>query len=343
MSSKPSFRAIVILTFATLWIISCHTAPEQNIEKDNINSQQENRVEVDIYPFYKALISIDTLNIDLGIKKLYANDSNFFKQYVEEVIGVEFKQKDKIKTELYGFLTSKEVVQLNQQVLDTYQNLDTVADNLSTLFSRLQYDFPTIKQPRITFFVSGLNKKILYQEKNIGIGIDFYLGEKCRYYKQYFYQYQQYLLQPKFLSIDILDAVIRANIKFETDKDRLLENMLIEGKIAYLKQKTLSQNPLEDILGYTPQQYQWAMKYEAQIWKTIVGKKDLFSTDKQLINRYLNPAPFTSPISQESPGRLGVFIGYRIIDSFMKHNQNTTTAELVGLNDAQYILQKSNY
>jgi uncharacterized protein YjaZ len=49
----------------------------------------------------------------------------------------------------------------------------------------------------------------------------------------------------------------------------------------------------------------------------------LYSTDNSLPSRFINPAPFTKfylELDSESPGRLGQYIGWQIVRSFMEHN-----------------------
>jgi hypothetical protein len=63
-------------------------------------------------------------------------------------------------------------------------------------------------------------------------------------------------------------------------------------------------------------------------------KKTLYSTDNMLMRKYLNDAPFTTPISQESPGRLGTWVGWQIIQSYMNKNKNVTLQQL--MNETNY-------
>ena len=69
----------------------------------------------------------------------------------------------------------------------------------------------------------------------------------------------------------------------------------------------------------------------------------LFSTDVMLIKKYMNDAPFTATISQESPGRLGAWIGLRIVDSYMRKNTNVTLRDLMNENNYQKMLEQSDY
>lgn len=334
--AKYRYSLLLIL----LLLSACDTP--QSTDRFRIDTQQD-RVEVVLQPFYKDLITIDTLQVAQGIAHLSATYPTFYSYYLQEIMGRNEAEKDSIEADFYGFLTNKEVYQLHQQVLTTYPDLRTVSDPIVSALTYLHHYFPDIKLPKITFFVSGLYQKIVYQAEELGVGIDFYLGKEYPHYSRYFYDYQQYHLQPKFLTIDIVETIIRQNIHIDTTQQRLIEHMIAEGKIAYLTKICLPETPISDILGYAPSHYQWAVNQESKVWKIIVGKKELFTTNQQLISRYIHPAPFTAPISQSSPDRLGVFIGYRIIENYMRHHPQTTLPQLVKMTDAQDILNNSKY
>ena len=74
-----------------------------------------------------------------------------------------------------------------------------------------------------------------------------------------------------------------------------------------------------------------------------MDKRDLFKTESLVISSYLNDGPFTLEVSQDSPGRLGIWLGWRIVESFMEHNENVSLQELMAEPDAQKILEESYY
>jgi hypothetical protein len=57
----------------------------------------------------------------------------------------------------------------------------------------------------------------------------------------------------------------------------------------------------------------------------------------------MNDAPFTATISQESPGRLGTWVGWQIIKSYMDENTDVSLQQLMKTTDYQLILNKSGY
>jgi hypothetical protein len=46
---------------------------------------------------------------------------------------------------------------------------------------------------------------------------------------------------------------------------------------------------------------------------------------------------------KESPGKVGAWLGWQIINAYMKENPNTTLHQLIDLKDGQKILTSSKY
>ena len=80
------------------------------------------------------------------------------------------------------------------------------------------------------------------------------------------------------------------------------------------------------------------------MWRFFIDDNLLFDTDSRLPNRFINLAPFSKfylEIDNESPGRIGQWVGWQIVRSFMEHNES-------GLQDmfkmdAKQIFEKSKY
>ena len=96
-------------------------------------------------------------------------------------------------------------------------------------------------------------------------------------------------------------------------------------------------------MAYNPEHWKWCNQYEKNIWAAMIDQKDLFSTNNQLIKKYMNDAPFTAPISQDSPGRLGTWIGWQIVSSYMKNNSQVGLRDLMKDDNYQKMLENSGY
>ena len=88
-------------------------------------------------------------------------------------------------------------------------------------------------------------------------------------------------------------------------------------------QELLSLKAKNEIISYTPDQLEWAEENEVNIWTYFVERQLLFETDGKLLERFVNPAPFSKfylEFDNDSPPRLGRYIGWQIVSSYMKNN-----------------------
>ena len=77
----------------------------------------------------------------------------------------------------------------------------------------------------------------------------------------------------------------------------------------------------------------------------FIEKQLLYKTDSQWSERFIEPAPFSKfylQLDNESPGRIGRWIGWQIVRSFHKQNPNISLQELIKL-PFQQIFNKSKY
>ena len=71
----------------------------------------------------------------------------------------------------------------------------------------------------------------------------------------------------------------------------------------------------------------------------------LFKTDNDLIDRFIIPAPFSKfylEIDNESPGKIGQWIGWQILRSFRKKNPSFKIADILNLSSEE-LFKKANY
>src|SRR5690606_40108491 len=84
---------------------------------------------------------------------------------------------------------------------------------------------------------------------------------------------------------------------------------------------------------------------ESYIWRFFIEENLLYSSDSKLGNRFINLAPFSKfylEIDNESPGRIGQWIGWQIVRSYMENNPKTAIIDLFKM-DAKEIFEKSKY
>ena len=68
-----------------------------------------------------------------------------------------------------------------------------------------------------------------------------------------------------------------------------------------------------------------------------------FTKDFKQINKYCGEAPFSAGMPDDSPGRTGIWLGWKIVTAFMKNNKEITIEQLMMNNNAKQILNSSRY
>jgi gliding motility-associated lipoprotein GldB len=233
--------------------------------------------------------------------------------------------------------------ELYTEVQKKYSNFEPVKKDLNTLFQHLKYYFPETKTPKIITVISEMdyNNKVIYADSLVIISLELYLGKGHK-----FYQFPKYLKQnfeQKQILPDVVSSFSAQKIAPITDKN-LLGQMIYFGKQLYLKDLLLPDYTDADKMGYTPEQIKWCEENESYMWRFFLENQMLYSDDQKLNNRFINPAPFSKfylEIDNESPGRVGAWIGLQMVRSFMKNNE-LPLQEMLKMS-AKELFEKSKY
>ena len=122
-----------------------------------------------------------------------------------------------------------------------------------------------------------------------------------------------------------------------------LSELIYKGKIIYLLSSTMPKTSLDKLLRYSKSDLDWCERSESSIWAFLIDNDLLFSTRQKDYRSYLNYAPFSKGMTQESPSRIAYFVGYKIVKNYMQRNKDVTLKELMHESDYMSILNKSKY
>jgi hypothetical protein len=279
----------------------------------------------------------------VGLDSLYSRYPDFLPAFTSDILDTAATDTVAVGNLFHQFLTDKAFKSVNKKTLQTFQNITDIEKQVSDAYTYIHYYFPGVKLPEIYFFVSGFNRSIIMNNKFIGIGTDFYLGSNYPAYKNFMYRYMTYNMRRECLATDLVSATLFRMFVMNSSEYRLMDNMLFRGKVMYLLSVFMPEEKPENIMGYSAEQWKWAKTNEKQVWGYIIDQKHLFSTDVMLIRKYMNDAPFTAPLSQDSPGRMGTWLGWQIVQSYMNKNPNKSLTDLMKENNYQKILEDSGY
>jgi hypothetical protein len=214
--------------------------------------------------------------------------------------------------------------------------------NIIEAFKRLKKLIPKGKMPKSIYQInSSFSSSIFSTEKEIAIGIERYLGTENKMIKklpsQEFYAWIKESMRPEYLERDILAAWLMTNYLEETTENYASE-MIRWGKILFITELCLSNTEKRLILRYNQAQFKWAENSTESIWKYLVKNEILFKIDEETRMNLLKEGPYTIGLPEESPDRIGQYMGYKIVSNYM--NSSDITLEKLIKIPYNEILQK---
>jgi hypothetical protein len=174
------------------------------------------------------------------------------------------------------------------------------------------------------------------------ISLDMYLGRNEETYRD-FPVYLSYNFDKSMLLVDMATAIGNAYFKPEINR-QFIDLMIDEGKKLYQLDCYLPTATDAQKMGYAPENIVWATANELPIWEYFIQNKLLYSTDADLYTRFIAEAPFSKfyiDIDKESPGRIGVWLGWQIVRSYM--NNNHVTLQQLLQTSTEEIFKNSKY
>ena len=311
--------SIVFIIFVALW--SCKD--ENQLEKQIA----EIDVDVKIERFDLAFAKADSSNLS-NLKKAFP-----FMMSVATPDSVWIQQiNDTLQQEL------------SSEVEKTFSDFKHIENEIRELFQHLKYYDNNFSEPRVvtsTSFVDYRNKTFVSDTVAI-IALDTYLGSKHKFYAD-IPNYVTQNMNPSNIVTNLADNYAD-NYIFQSQRKTLLDEMVYFGKKLYFKDKVIPFKTDAEKIEYTPEQMEWAIANESEIWSYFIERELLYSTDNSLPGRFIANAPFSKfylELDNESPGRLGQFIGWQIVKAYMANNDVSFMGMLE--KDAEEIFNNSRY
>ena len=241
-------------------------------------------------------------------------------------------------------LTDTLQIALNNEVALAFPDFQQQELDLESLYRHFKYYFPEFEPP-LTYtavtFVDYRNR-VLAKGDNVIIAIDTYLGSDHPFYVDIPVYITQNLRQEQMVQ-DVAALLAKRFVAPPQDRS-FLGQMIYYGKMLYLKDLLLPNSPEHERIGYSEQHFDWSLENEQDIWRYFVEKEVLYSTSSKLLTQFIQPAPFSKfylEIDNESPGRIGRFIGWQMVRQYME--KNTVSISEMLTTSAETIYKQSNY
>jgi len=321
----------ILLIFISL--ISCQT--EKNRLDVDISHIDIAHVEVKRYE--QKLFEINPADLASELKKIQPDYGVFLNGDLTDTLNL---------IRLANYIDDTLLRNVNQDCQNVFPNLENIEEGLTQAFRYQKYYYPQFQPFEVYTYISGFDYEhsVQLMEQNMLIAIDMYLGKDYdRYAKLGLPVYMLNRFDRDYIVKDCMKGFAMQNINYRKIGSALLDLMVNEGKIIYYIQAMIPSVSDSILLNYTSSQMEWVLNAEGSVWAFLLENEMLYATDNQPIQKFILESPFTSYFGADSPPRLGWFIGWKIVSSYMQKNQEVNLPELMNEYDAQKILQQSGY
>ncbi|MES2567716.1 MAG: hypothetical protein V4565_12665 [Bacteroidota bacterium] len=337
----PLFFRIIIAVVLVSFLTQCHS------DQFDIDTSQVEIEPVIFKRLDKDVFSLTPENCAMKLTEFQKKYSSFYLRYVSSIVNNGGKADSLYSQTLLRFVGNKDIQTAYNDLNKIYTDNDVelIGDDMTEAVKRFKVFFPDRKTPKqYVTFVSGFQYNVVYVDSTLGIGLDMYLGNKNKFYEM--------MQLPKFRTRTmnkehVLSDAVRGWIITEFDNsdpvNNLLNHVIFYGKIFYVCDALLPSVEDSIKMGYTTAQMAYCKTYENKLWGFFAKDDKLYNNDLKLVSEFTSDGPFTRAISKDCPPRIAMWLGKRIVKSYMEHNSNVTLDDLMKEKDAQKILSRSKY
>jgi len=322
-------RALGLTMLILLLLTSCGG------QKCRDGAPQPQPVEIQLVRTEQELFSGDSLANVLAYFKKYPELANYFwhrNQYPSDSI---------LAGRTYALIHQPGVDTVYQESVAAFADTKQMEAELTEAIGRLKTLYPEAKVPKIMTAVTVFYNDLLVSDSLIIIGIDHFIGPTAKYAPQDIPAYILSRYDKEHLPAIIMQFLSGYYVK-AGNKNTLLSDMIDFGKTYYMNSRLLPCTPDSILMGYTPQNMIDIKENQEIIWANFVENQLLYTTDHVIKRKFLSERPNVFEISQNCPGRIGAWVGWQIVESYMAKN-DVTIVQLMENTDHHTIFELSGY
>lgn len=323
----------LFLLVAAISLLSCSGGQKRNLNIDTRGIEME---PVEIKRYEQELFAIRPDSLKPGLLAIASEFPVFLGVDLDDTLNI---------IQLHQFITEPVNIELFKMTSATYPDLQLIENGFTEAFKHFRYHFPEKELVSIFTYVSGLMYELPVQffDQQMIIALDMYLGNDVEHYRRARIPLYKIARMNK-------DYIVRDGMHdfyfyhfIKKPGVNVLERMISSGKQLYFLEAMMPDLPDHILIGYPEEKLDWCLNNESNIWAFMVQNELLYASDAGTFRKFFTDGPFTSQFGQESPARIGEWLGWQIVRSYMNQNPDISLTELLADDDFQIIFKASGY
>lgn len=336
---KTTSLWIWALGLLTLW--SCGSDEEKPWQRA-INAEQVLEMSVEVIRLEEAFVSAKT---PAQMGAFLDRHPAFCQMY----FGPNIHNRDLFISQALQFTTNPladTMLTYFQQVSDG--KINAAARQLEDGFKKLKTLYPDIILPKkiYTIFTGFLGVELNMNQDMIAIDIGFFNGSESEHKPQTQF-YADYILDQLIyerIPHLVVANIIRDGFNSKNNSDQtMLNEMIFQGKTLYCLENIFPNDPDSLLIGYSGEQVANANFNAKIVWEHFVERKLFYETEQMLIRKYVGQSPKVQLIDEDCPGRIGGWLGWQVVRSYMANQPEISIQELMANTEVKQIFQQSGY
>jgi hypothetical protein len=310
-------KAVYLLLFISAVLSSCNRNPLKiDVSKVEVN--------LEVNRFEQELFEADSTQMEL-LNINWLNQYGFlYEAFCAEMIGEGLPTDSFLPVRLSKMINHPDMKEIYGAIKKAFSDFSPYETELTEAFKHFKYYFPQSDIPKVVTFYSNFNANAFPSDTMLGIGLDMYLGADHELIKkipgEFIPQFIKNKMNAELMTADAMKYFLFYKFH-ENSGDDLLHKMIDAGRIMYLLDAMMPEKPQHIKMGFTQDEWNWCEASEFNIWSVLVKENYLYSKDFTVIQKFMEPAPFTALLPKESPGMVGVWVGYKMFKNYAEQNK----------------------
>jgi len=276
------------------------------------------------------------------------NDARLFLErypwYKVLFLGGPPQSNDSIDAQLlFDKMANTAIDTLYTEVKQTFGSFSELEAELVQAFSYLKYYFPSFAPPKVKVVYSGLSNDLYISDTLVIIGADFFIGPNATYKPMNIPEYIAKRYKKEHIVPSIIRNLSSQFISIDAQDKTMLAEMLSWGKAYYFTKSMLPCYADSLIIQYSKQEMEAVVFNPDIIWASFLQNQLIYDSNHLVKRKFLGERPKTTEIGDDCPGRVGTWLGWEIVKSYMQNNKEVTLEDLMSSRDARLIFKKSGY
>lgn len=308
------------------FLLSCQNS--ETVDISNIS------VKVDIQRFDEAMMQLKTKE---QIKGFLLKNTKFVNQFYQTspedtaLINRLFLIHNNLDTQVFYEDTKK-----------SFGNLADLRKQLETAFKHIKFYYPDFKEPQIITTFTALDLELMVSNEMIVIPLETFLGPKAKFRPQYpFYLLQRF--DKPYIVPSILTILSKKYNNIDVNDHTLLSDMIYYGKSYEFTRAMLPDVADSLVIAYADSNMTKTWNSQDLVWGHFIDNKLLYETSDRIKDKYLGDRPKVFEVGNDCPGRIGQWLGWRIVSRYRTENPSISLIDLMKNSNARDIFEKSKY